>query len=774
MHKNFFKKAGAALMAAAMAVNGAVITTAVNAADDVKYEFENAVFTGTVAADDDADASGGKVAFMKEDGTISVSVDAAESGMYDITIYAKGEGGSKIQNLGVNGVDQGQISISEEGYNPITMTVKLEKGENDVTISKSWGWTKFDYMTVKSATLPEIKATQTDCCDIKATAETRSLMAYLASVYGNGIISGQQEIYNYGPHDFEHEFEYLNDLTGHYPAIRGFDFLNSANILYGSEDGTVDRMIDWAKNKNGIVTASWHITVPKRMEGYKVGNRVEYNDATYRPDETDFVTSNVLVEGSVEREFYLKSLENIAPQLLKLQEEGVPVIWRPLHEAEGGGGETGGWFWWAKDGSAAYKEIWKLTYDVLVNEYGCHNLIWEWNSYNYEYSQDWYPGDEYVDIIGYDKYNCTDWSTGSAVVKHNDSAISSTFYGIMNKYDSKKMVAMAENDSFSTVDNLTSEKAGWLYFCTWYDGGSDDIDFLSNANFNTKEDTIAMYQSDYCITLDELPVDLYTKNITPIDPALTTPKPTTTAQTTVTRAATEADPNKDYGKVVFDKTKKNYKITLPKAAEEFYINVELPDGVTYANGGLGVSVPLDGEYYWVNIQWEAKQSGAVKVNVFDNFLNCSLGTEVVEDEALIEKIKAQLGKSKEYEGQIWYASKGETALTDTSGVKIIDAYIMDGSSTTVTTSPVPSESPTGSVEVTLLGDANCDGKLSIADSTAILQSLGNPDKYGLSAQGAANADCCDPGDGVLPSDALAIQKIDAKILSALPDITAEK
>ena len=91
------------------------------------------------------------------------------------------------------------------------------------------------------------------------------------------------------------------------------------------------------------------------------------------------------------------------------------------------------------------------------------------------------------------------------------------------------------------------------------------------------------------------------------------------------------------------------------------------------------------------------------------------------------------------------------------------------------TDPVPTdESTSSSVEVSLLGDANCDGKVSIADSTAILQALGNPDKYGLSAQGAANADCCDPGDGVLPSDALAIQKIDAKILSALPDITAEK
>lgn len=64
---------------------------------------------------------------------------------------------------------------------------------------------------------------------------------------------------------------------------------------------------------------------------------------------------------------------------------------------------------------------------------------------------------------------------------------------------------------------------------------------------------------------------------------------------------------------------------------------------------------------------------------------------------------------------------------------------------------------------TLLGDANCDGKVTIADATAILQSLGNPDKYGLSEQGAANADIADTGNGVTPEDAVAIQKIDAKV-----------
>ncbi len=97
-----------------------------------------------------------------------------------------------------------------------------------------------------------------------------------------------------------------------------------------------------------------------------------------------------------------------------------------------------------------------------------------------------------------------------------------------------------------------------------------------------------------------------------------------------------------------------------------------------------------------------------------------------------------------------------------------------------TSATEPSTVPTKPVEVPtssgkgILGDANCDGKVTIADSTAILQALGNPDKYGLSEQGAANADCCDPGDGVLPSDALAIQKLDAKVITKLPEIIEGK
>ena len=500
MYSKFLTKASAAVMAAAMALNGAVVSTStVIAADSVKYELEDAELTGTVKADDDKNASGGKIAYMTEDGSISLDVEVASAGLYTITIYAGGVGGAKQQTISINGTSDTLAVPESTSFEPIAISAKLNEGKNTIVITKSWGWTKFDYLTVETASLPDIKATQTDPCDPDATAETVSLMHYLASVYGKNIISGQQEIYQYGPHGLETEFEYLKEKTGHYPAIRGFDYGNRCCELFGAnDDGSTDRIIDWVKNKGGIATSSFHLNLPKDFKNYK-GGTLDFNATTYGAKNndgtpaTDFVTANAYKEGTKEYDYYRAALEILAKEFNKLEAEGIPVIWRPLHEAEGGGGETGSWFWWGKEGSAVYKELWKYTYKTLTEDFGCHNLIWEWNSYNFDTSADWYPGDEYVDIIGYDKYNCTEYLEENGwqpSLKHNDSAISSTFYGIMQKYNSAKMVAMAENDCFSTVENLTSEKAGWLYFCTWYDGGSDNINFLSNPVFNTLEDTI--------------------------------------------------------------------------------------------------------------------------------------------------------------------------------------------------------------------------------------------------------------------------------------------
>ncbi len=95
-------------------------------------------------------------------------------------------------------------------------------------------------------------------------------------------------------------------------------------------------------------------------------------------------------------------------------------------------------------------------------------------------------------------------------------------------------------------------------------------------------------------------------------------------------------------------------------------------------------------------------------------------------------------------------------------------------SSVVTTAP-PSNNPStnttatpngGGSVATLAGDANCDGDVTMADAAAIYQSLGNPDKYKLTATGAANADV-DGKSGLTASDAITVQKYLAGLISKL-------
>ena len=83
---------------------------------------------------------------------------------------------------------------------------------------------------------------------------------------------------------------------------------------------------------------------------------------------------------------------------------------------------------------------------------------------------------------------------------------------------------------------------------------------------------------------------------------------------------------------------------------------------------------------------------------------------------------------------------------------------------TTETTPVTTES----VSKITYGDANVDGEVTVADAAAILQKLGNAQKYPLTEQGEINADCYAVGDGVTTKDALAIQQFAAKQIPSLP------
>ena len=759
MKRKSLKKLLAAAVASVCAVNALFVSSLSSfAATNLKYEAEDATIEGSVMPAEGSDrwvdgASGDKFVFLEKAGEkITFDVTVEEAGMYEVLVgYQNNFGGAKIQNISINGVDQGKIDfpVSKDWTELSTGMKRLSAGTNTISIISSWGWTNIDYIRIVDASfasLPSLTNFDRVCCDPKATSYTQSLMNFLSKNYGSHVISGQQEIYKYGPHDFNYEFDYIKDTTGELPAIRGFDFLNCANILYGSDDGTVDRMIDWAKNKNGIVTTSWHLTVPKDFASYELGaTNVTWNDATYAPKDTDFDASNVIKAGTKENEYYMACLKACADQIQKLQDAEVPLIFRPLHEAEGGGGEDGSWFWWGKSGSAVYKDIWKLTYETLTDTYGLHNIIWEWNSYNYSSSANWYPGDEYVDLIAYDKYNCTVYleeNNWQASYVHNDSAIGDTFYGIVDKYNGKKMVAMSENDSIPKLSNILEEKAAWLYFCPWYDGGQDNTNFLTNELFNKKEDLIEMYQSDYCITLDELPADLYGDKEKPTNPTEEDTNPTESSSSSSETKPIVTDENAV--EAVVKPNDGKYSISVDgKFGDTVYLIFDVDKTITYANGCLGVSVGVDGTDYWVSYQWEAAKSGTIAVDLSKPFqVSYNNGVDLVVDEALIEPICEEAKKQNTGEVQIWWANDSAGEEADTSKVVLTGAYVIKEAENTDTTES------SGTIVTgipTLIGDVNQSGDVDLQDLVALAKYFADSNSYGLSATGLANADCTRDG-----------------------------
>jgi len=546
--------AAAALMAAYAAAPGAFSApSAVSAADTVlKYEFEDGktsggklhtngvsdVKLGDFPEDTDLTGFSGKgFAYLDQKGTtLNIEVDVPEAGLYELNIcYCEpSDPRKKVQYLNINGSNQGEVTFP---YTPSFKEtsgglVNLKKGKNDIELKAYWGYTFFDYLTLSPADqkYSDLKPTR-QLSNPDASDSAKRLYNYLCDQYGKHIIAGQQEYcgdHNYNQwndpdtyiKDNEAEFEYILDKTGKQPAIRGIDLLSYNTTDTTWRDNATGRIIEWTNKYHGIATVTWHWNVPTEKGSDKIAFYVENTGNT---PFTTFSVTNAVKEGTWEHEKILADIELIAGELKKAKDADVPILWRPLHEAEGG------WFWWGAEGAEPCKKLYRLLYDKLTNEYGLDNLIWVWTGSTSPAADEWYPGDDVVDLVGYDKYNAMDGEP-------NLSSIASTFYSLVKGTDGEKMVAMTENDSIPSLENLQNDKAAWLYFCPWY------MNYLTSEQNNPVDNLVEIYQSEYCITLDELPdlktypLDGSSEPVTSIKTtaAVTTSSVTTSAAATVT------------------------------------------------------------------------------------------------------------------------------------------------------------------------------------------------------------------------------------------------
>mgnify|MGYP002770748366 CR=1 FL=1 len=467
-------------------------TTTVKQTDDKPlnfsktYEAENGKLSNDMSVISDSNASGGKSVgkFENDRSYCQISITVPADAVYDIVIRSKAIGGSKENDIYADGKKVGTFTSENNKFSDYTVSaVSLTKGDHNIRIIKSWGWIELDKITVKTGAKISNSTynVTSSLVNRNATANTKKLYSFLKDSYGKYVITGQQCDGGINGN----EFKAIKNLTGDYPALLGLDMMDytPSRTAFGASSSAVEKAIEFA-NKGGIVTFCWHWNAPTEYLNSTANNSDGWWGGFYTQSSKFDIAKVMNGQDAKGKKLLDRDIKEIAKQLKRLEKAGVPVIWRPLHEA------SGGWFWWGAKGSDAYKKLWKYLYNELTNTYGCNNLIWVYNGQ----SADWYPGDEYVDIVGEDIY------PGNHVY---DPQVS-RFKQATNYGSKTKITALTENGCIFDIDSAVSINALWCWFMTW--GGEFTVNGSNYSEKYTEKSIIKkMYASKYSLTLGSLP-----------------------------------------------------------------------------------------------------------------------------------------------------------------------------------------------------------------------------------------------------------------------------
>ncbi len=447
------------------------------------FEAESGTFTGSVKAQKNASCSGGGyvTGFAAEGDTCTMQVKVETEGFYDLVFRLASTGGEKLNPVSVDGVNVGSIYVNEKSYvDSMVSRVYLTAGEHSVSVGVSWGWINLDNVTVQTAEPidDELYNVEAKLCNPNANDDAKRLMSYLCDIYGEYILSGQ--VCDDGPYGLE--FQVIKKETGKTPAILGMDLMDYTpiNVAHGAKGTMVKCAVEHWEN-GGIIELHWHWNTP---EQYVTGDWF----GSFYTKNTNLNLKKIMDGKDVNAyDLLMKDIDAIAQPLLELQEAGVPVLFRPLHEA------SGGWFWWGASGAEAYKKLYITLYEKLTNEYGLNNLIWVWNGQH----ADWYPGDEYVDIVGEDIYPGEKVYT-SQVNKYLEVAEYS---------EERKMVYLTECGCIFDPDLAVRDGAMWGMWAVWQgefvrkDGAFARI----SEQYTESEMMKKAYNHEVVITIDEVP-----------------------------------------------------------------------------------------------------------------------------------------------------------------------------------------------------------------------------------------------------------------------------
>jgi mannan endo-1,4-beta-mannosidase len=334
--------------------------------------------------------------------------------------------------------------------------------------------------------------------DADATAKTKALYTNLKVIQDSKNILFGQEFFNSfryssGSAHGDKDFSDSKEITGSHPAVLGSDF------HYYLEKSALEKSfhteaVKWAFQLGHVITFDWHLSA-------RGTNSYQY--AGSPPD----LVNNIVADLNGDRSWFLGELDKVITiinQDLKNGNDTIPIVFRPFHEM------NGNWFWWgnAATSAANYRALYALTVDYVKDR--TKSVLFCWSP-NLPLDFNYYPGDEYVDLVGLDYYEINAATLRTQLGSLVDFA---------EQHD--KIAVLSETGNRVTGDNASlywnetvlpailndpAEKAwkiGWLL--TWINA-SWSFPYVPHASSSqtAKNSFIQFKESPYIIFGNELP-----------------------------------------------------------------------------------------------------------------------------------------------------------------------------------------------------------------------------------------------------------------------------
>jgi len=236
----------------------------------------------------------------------------------------------------------------------------------------------------------------TNTSDKNATKETSVLFNNLKKLLSKGFMFGHQDDLAYGVGwKYENGRSDIKDVINDYPAIIGWELGRiEINKPVNLDSVPFDRMKQFIKDtykRGGVSTISWHLNNP--LTGKTAWDPAEGTVASVLP-------------GGSKHDLFKSWVDKVAVFMQDLKGtkgEFIPVIFRPFHEL------NGSWFWWGGKNCSPdeFKKLWMFTVHYLRDEKQLHHLLYAYNTDRFFSKEEFllkYPGDEWVDLIGFDTY----------------------------------------------------------------------------------------------------------------------------------------------------------------------------------------------------------------------------------------------------------------------------------------------------------------------------------------------------------------------------------